>query len=225
MGCRLDGLLASVLWHRRKWPARAAGEHFTYRHSDTPETLELPLARCGDPDNDVDWHWMATFADLRPRANDSIEPDIRWRTSCTDRQRLQHLSRVIGSQVVSDSTGRYQRRVIPVMAHPATSLTWRAVGDPDLIRDLLTDLPLIGKHRGVGEGVVTQWDVTETPDIPHWGAGHEHEPGVLGRTVPPRCLDDGAAAAGTLTGPLGAAALRPPYLHPASRTTAYHPAR
>ena len=40
------------------------------------------------------------------------------------------------------------------MAHPATSLTWRAVGDPDLIRDLLTDLPSIGKHRSVGEGLV-----------------------------------------------------------------------
>jgi hypothetical protein len=87
---------------------------------------------------------MATFADLHPQPQDATEPDIRWRTSRTDRTRLQHLSPVIGSQAVSDSTGRYQRRVVPVMAHPATTLTWRAVGDPNRIRDLLIDLPSIG---------------------------------------------------------------------------------
>jgi CRISPR type IV-associated protein Csf3 len=221
-GIALDGLLASVVWHRRKWAARAAGQHLTYKHIDLPEPLDLPLARCGDPDRNPNWHWMATFGDLHPQSHDAAEPDIRWRTARTDRQRLQHLTPVIGSQAVSDSTGRYQRRVIPVMAHPATSITWRAVGDPDLIRELLTDLPSIGKHRGVGEGLVTRWEVSETPDIAEWLAGHEHEPGILGRTVPPRCLDD---AADTAAGPLGAATVRPPYLHPASRTTAYQPVR
>jgi CRISPR type IV-associated protein Csf3 len=218
-GVALDGLLASVLWHRRKWAARAAGQYLTYQHTDVPEPLELPLARCDDPAHD-DWHWMATFADLHPHSHDAAEPDIRWRTSRTDRHRLQHLAPVIGNHAVSDSKGRYQRRVIPVMAHPATSLTWRAVGDPNLIRDLLIDVPSIGKHRGVGEGLVTRWEVTETPDVPDWVAGHEHEPGVLGRTVPMRCLDD---TAGTKTGPLGVATIRPPYLHPGSRTTAYQP--
>lgn len=221
-GIALDGLLASVLWHRAKWSARTAGQHLTYQHTDLPETLDLPLARCGDPVHDTDWHWMATFADLHPHHQAAAEPDIRWRTSRTDRHRLQHLTPVIGSQAVSDSTGRYQHRVIPVMAHPATSLTWRAVGDPDLIRELLTDLPSIGKHRGVGEGLVARWDVTETPDVPDWVAGHEHEPGVLGRAVPVRCLDD---TPGIEAGPLGAATIRPPYLHPSNRTTAYQPAR
>ena len=187
-GVALDGLLASVVWHRRKSAARASGDYLTYRHDDTPEPLELPLARCGDPDHDVDWHWMATFADLHPGSTHPLEPDVRWRTSRTDRQRLQHLTPNIGSQVVSDGTGRYQQRVIPVMAHPATTLTWRAVGDPDRIRDLITDLPSIGKHRGVGEGIVTHWEVHETPDVTEWIAGHEHEPGVLGRTAPVRCL-------------------------------------
>ena len=88
-------------------------QDFTYQHSQTPETLDLPLARCGDPEQDADWHWMATFADLHPRPQDATEPDIRWRTSRTDRTRLQHLSPVIGSQAVSDSTGRYQRRIVP----------------------------------------------------------------------------------------------------------------
>jgi hypothetical protein len=166
---------------------------------------------------------MATFADLHPHRDDTSDTDIRWRTSRTDRARLQHLSPVIGSQAVSDSTGRYQRRVVPVIAHPATTLTWRAVGDPDLIRDLLADLPSIGKHRGVGEGLVTSWAVTVTPDVPEWLAGHAHEPGVLGRTAPVRCVDH--AAGDMSTGAVGSATVRPPYLHPSSRTVAYSPTR
>jgi hypothetical protein len=156
MSASIDGLLASVLWHRRKWAARAVGHHFAYQPDAPQETLELPLPQCGDPHHDTDWHWMATFADLRPRVHAVTEPDIRWRTSRADHHRLQQLTPVIGRQAVSDSTGRYQRRVVPVMAHPATHLTWRAVDDPDLIRDLLTELPSIGKHTGVGEGLVTR---------------------------------------------------------------------
>ncbi|CDO91349.1 hypothetical protein AWC29_06420 [Mycobacterium triplex] len=219
-GVALDGLLASVLWHRRKWAARTAGEEFTYQHTKDPETLDLPLAKCGNPTSDADWHWMATFADLHP--HHVTDPDMRWRTSRTNRGRLQQLTPVIGSQAVSDAQGRYQKRIVPVMAHPAATLTWRAVGDADLIRELLTDLFSIGKHRGVGEGLVTRWEVTETPDISRWAAGHEHEPGVLGRTTPVRCLTH---TPGVQTGQLGTAAVRPPYLHPASRANAYQPAR
>lgn len=219
-GIAFDGLLASVLWHRRKWSARANGETLTYQPDQPPATLDLPLARCGDPDHHADWHWMATFADLHPRPQNATTPDIRWRTSRTDRTRLQHLSPEI-SKAVSDSTGRYQRRVVPVIAHPAKQLTWRAVGDPELISDLLTDLPSIGKHRGVGEGLVTGWDVIAAPELTDWAAGHEHEPGVLGRSVPPRCLTNHSAGAAPLT----ATGVRPPYLHPDSRAAAYQPAR
>lgn len=221
-GVALDGLLASALWHRRKAEAATAGSHLAYCHDRDPEPLDLPLARCGGPDRDHNWHWMATFADLHPRPDgNQIEPDIRWRTSRTDRHRLQQLAPVIGSQVVSDSAGRYQRRVVPVMAHPATSLTWRAVGDPDAIRDLLADLGSIGKHRGVGEGLVSRWEVAETPEVDPWSAGHEHDPGVLGRTVPLRCQASGEHP----LRPAEVAAIRPPYLHPGSRTRCYAPAR
>jgi hypothetical protein len=124
---------------------------------------------------------------------------------------------------VSEYSGRYQKRDIPVMAHPAATLTWRAVGDPDTIREILTDLPSIGKHRGVGEGLVTHWDITDTPELTPWDAGHTHEPGILGRTTPARCLDGHHSVA---TGPRVATPVRPPYLHPANRSSlAYHPAR
>ncbi len=196
-GIALDGLLASVLWHRHKWAARAEGRHVSSSPPDDPDVIALPLATCGDPTVDADWHWMATFSDQQPLRVDAAEPDIRWRFSRTDRARLQHLSPVIGRGIVHDSIGRYQRRVVPVMATPTTSLTWRAVGDGNQIRDLLSDLTAIGKHRGVGEGIVTHWEVTSTPEVTDWSAAHEHEPGVLGRPTPQRCLTDHH----TLTGP------------------------
>ncbi|AOS94735.1 MULTISPECIES: hypothetical protein [Mycobacterium avium complex (MAC)] len=221
-GPALDGLLASVLWHRMKWAARESGNWLTYDPDQPPQPIDLPLARCGDPDHDPDWHWMATFADLHPHHSGISQPDVRWRTSRTDRQRLQQLATTISSRTVSKHSGRYQDRTIPVTAHPATSLTWRAVGDPDVIRDLLADLRSIGKHRNSGQGRITTWDVTETPDVAEWFAGHEHEPGVLGRTVPPRCLRD--ATTGEIGAP-GIGALRPPYHHHSSRTSIYQPAR
>lgn len=217
-GIALDGLLASVLWHRRKAQARMDGRPLTYRPDADPELIELPLATCGDPAADQDWHWACTFADLRFPEGVVDEPDIRWRTARTDHRRLQDLAaKVVG---VSDKSGRYQRRLIPVMAHTATSLEWRAVGDPDHVRDLVTELPAIGKHTGTGEGVVTRWEVTETPGDDPWSAGHEHEPGVLGRASPPRCVTGQVEV-----GPLSVGAVRPPYLHPASRVRAYQPAR
>lgn len=220
-GIALDGLLASVLWHRHKWAARTAGTWITYNPDQRPQPMDLPLARCGDADHH-DWHWMATFADLHPRRTRTDQPDVRWRTSRTDRQRLQHLAPVISSRAVSNYSGRYQHRTIPVTAHPATSVTWRAVGDADLIGDLLSDLASIGKHRGTGEGLVTQWDIVPIPDATAWEAGHTHEPGVLGRTSPTRCLAQHSTVA---TGPPAIASIRPPYLHTESHTAAYHPAR
>jgi len=221
-GIALDGLLASVLWHRRKWAARVAGTHLTYCPSQLPEHIELPLACCGDPNHDADWHWMATFADLHPHPTGSADPDVRWRTSRTNRQRLQQLSPAIGKTAVSEYSGRYQNREIPVMAHPATALTWRAVGDPDAIREILTDLPSIGKHRGVGEGLVAYWAITDTPELTPWDAGHTHEHNILGRPASARCLRN---RTGITTGPHGTTGIRPPYLHPDNRATAYHPAR
>src|SRR5262245_14984292 len=41
-GAPLDALLSSVLWHRRKWEASAAGNHLAYHPDLEPEAIELP---------------------------------------------------------------------------------------------------------------------------------------------------------------------------------------
>jgi len=49
-----------------------------------------------------------------------------------------------------------------------------------------------------------RWDITEIPDISDWAAGHEHEPGILGRAAPARCLINRTAS---VIDPLGQAAV------------------
>lgn len=221
-GISLDGLLASVIWHRRKHAVYAAGGAWSgFDPREPPEVLELPLQRCGTA-ADLDWHWAATFCELHPHSD---QPDVRWRTRRTDHVRLQQLAPSIGVHRVSDQRGRYQSRVVPVLAHPATQLTWRAVGDPAAIEDLLEDLPAIGKYTGSGEGVVTSWTVAPCPEISAWSAGHEHQPGVLGRAVPQRCLALEGARAPIEPPQLRNTAIRAPYLHPASRFEALLPQR
>ena len=55
VGVALDGLLASVVWHRRKAQIAATGGRLAYCHDVDPEPLELPLARCGDDATGIGW--------------------------------------------------------------------------------------------------------------------------------------------------------------------------
>ncbi|WP_262365850.1 hypothetical protein [Gordonia sp. OPL2] len=203
-GISLDGLLASVIWHRRKAAAAARGDVLTYDPLATPEDLDLPLARCtlGQP-----WHWMCTFANTTPATS---HPDTRTRSSRTDHADLQRLSALVPS-TVSDARGHYRKRLIPAVATVTATVTWRAVGDPDAIRELLAEVSEIGKYRTSGEGRVNAWTVDDAPADDWWSAGHEHTPGVLGRIAPTACLADHP----DLThGGRSRAAVRAPYTHP-----------
>lgn len=224
-GIALDALLASVIWHRRKMEARATGSPWArYDPGVTPATIPLPLLRCGSAVDD-DWHWMATFSDQHPHVE---QPETRWRTGRTDHTRLQQLSPDIPGSRVSDRRGRYQFRSIPILAHPVTHLTWRAVGDPMQIEELLIDLPAVGKHTGSGEGVVSAWTVEADTTATWWAAGHEHEPGILGRPTPRRCLAE--LSPDTQRSVFAAhfertTAVHPPYLHPSTQRLAFEPHR
>lgn len=209
-GLSLDGLLASVLWHRAKAAAAATDTPLIYDPTATPVDLDLPLARCTLGDT---WHWMATFANTHPATE---HPDVRLRTRRTDHRDLQRLSPHVSS-TVSDVRGRYRNRTTPTLATITATATWRAVGDLDAIDELLGELTAIGKHRHTGEGAVTGWTLTLL-DVSEWSAGHEHTPGVLGRTTPLDCV----TGHGDIThGGIATIAVRAPYIHPSRHTTAY----
>ncbi|WP_461666570.1 hypothetical protein [Gordonia sputi] len=208
----LDGLLASVLWHRRKRAAELNGDYLTYDPAHTPPDLDLPLARCTAAPV---WHWQCTFAHLTPAA---AHPDPRTRTSRTDHADLQRLCGIVPS-TVSDARGHYRKRLIPAAATLTATATWNAVGHPDMIRDLLIDLTEIGKYRTSGEGRVTGWTVEPT-DLNVWSAGHEHTPGVLGRTTPDECL---RGRSHVIHGGRSRAGVRAPYTHPSRHTSAFLP--
>ncbi len=209
-GISLDGLLASVLWDRRKAAAAARGEVLTYDPFGVPEDLELPLARCeaGQP-----WHWMCIFATRSPPPP---QPEPRMRSSRTDHADLQRLAPSVPS-TVSDTRGHYRKRLIPATATITATATWRAVGDPEKIAELLAEITEIGKYRTSGEGRVTAWSVEATPGDDVWSAGHEHHPGVLGPSVPAPCVADRPNIA---HGGRSRIAVRAPYAHPSRHAIA-----
>ncbi len=203
----LDGLLASVLWHRHK----ATADPPPYDPRSPADDLDLPLARCELGDL---WHWAATFCSVPTPLPD---PDVRTRRRTTDHRALLRNSAVVSTNV-DDVRGRYRARSSPSMAIVANSAIWRAVGDADAIGDLLNDLTAIGKHRDSGEGLVTVWTITEL-DADPWSAAHEHHPGVLGRTTPLACLEDHT----TVHTGIAMVGVRAPYIHPSRHTRAYLP--
>lgn len=115
--------------------------------------------------------------------------------------------------------GRYGRRRMPDLVAAITSLTWRAVGDPDRVEELLTQIPAIGKGRTHGEGVILHWDVAPVPNGDVHAFSHLHLDGSIGRACPPDCLPDSLREG---RHPI-IAGLRPPLMHPARQHTLYVP--
>ena len=100
---------------------------------------------------------------------------------------------------------------MPILLTVCGSISWRAVGDADKIRELLADVASIGKKRAAGEGQVLRWEVQDAPFLDVFSAGHLHPDGSLGRPVPPTCLEGRNSVRHSGTGLAG---LRPPYIHP-----------
>lgn len=252
-GTALDGLLASVIRDRAKAAAGVPGSLYDGGlATPTPATVELPLAICPgqplpdheqtpalneadliDPDpshlpallDDLDavwghWHWAATTALPAQRDGDYDVHHII--TRVPERLAENHATRLPAT--LSPSSGRFRMRRLPVPTTPTTHLTWRAVGDPDRIRDLLTDVTTIGGRRRTGEGTVLSWDVTpaqtSTPRD-QWAHGHHHLDGTLGRPVPDHCLHRTTPIPSSVAGRVG---IRPPYWHQATQHDLHLPA-
>jgi hypothetical protein len=233
-GTALDGLLASVIRSRAKAAAAAQGHLLTGSmldgglDLDQPAVVELPLALCAGADlpdgtPDPDWHWLCTTA--YPIGFDGArthgDPDVHHEHSRIRETTLRHTTDVLPASL-SPASGRYRMRRLPVVTTPAVAVQWRAVGDPDLIADLLDGLPAIGRRRGSGEGLVLDWHVEVCDDLPpqQWVRhGHTHPDGTLGRPTPHGCLD----RVGLTADRQGVAGIRPPYWHPATQRSVLLP--
>lgn len=210
-GIALDGLLAGVVHAQRKAELLAAGgEHIPLVDQEDVPDLDLPLSRCA---HDGDWHWAATCAWPGPDVMDRPPEVVTWITRPDHR----HLTDLTGPDVrqhVDEDAGRYRRYAMPLLVTLTEKVTWRAVGDPDRIREILQHVSAIGKKRTSGHGHVTSWDVDECPDLTGWAAAHTHPDGSLGRPTPRSCLQLPDAQTLTADPTLGPAGLRPPYSHP-----------
>jgi CRISPR type IV-associated protein Csf3 len=207
-GIALDGLLAAEAWADRKASLRAAGTP-SPALADTadPEDLDLPLARCAAAGPGL-WHWAATCAFPEGRATEL--PDVRYWTGRPDERAAGQAAAALPA-IISARQGRYRARRMPLLVTVCASVTWYAVGDPDVIARTVASLMAIGKKRGCGEGQVLSWEVQPLPGVSVWEAGHLHPDGTLGRPCPPACLAGHPAVAGLQA----TAGLRPPYMHPA----------
>lgn len=208
-GIALDGLLASQL-HATDYAC--AG----YRVLDaaSPDLIELPLARCGD--SLPDWHWAATCS--WPVDGHGQPPQVTWWMSRADQNDLVEVA-ASAPAAISELKGRYRRHRMPLLVTACSAVTWRAVGEPDRIRELLTPVAAIGKKRATGHGRVIEWVIETAPDVDAWSAGHTHPDGSLGRTTPPRCLLQRPEILDAGVGPAG---VRPPYMHPATQLRGLH---
>lgn len=217
-GIALDGLLASVVHARAKADLEDAGEtHVPVLERDDVDDLPLPLARCTPTGGDGLWHWTATCAWPGHPDEDALE--VRRWYSFPDHELLEELVPRLPRHV-DDDRGRWRRYAMPLLVTVTESLTWRAVGNADAVRDLLAQVRAIGKKRAHGEGAVTSWRVKPAPDLDPWDAAHLHPDGTLGRATPPACLDGHEPLA---DGGVGRTGLRPPYLHPTRQQRLHRP--
>lgn len=96
-----------------------------------------------------------------------------------------------------------------VLTVDCTGLTWQCIGDPDQVRDLLTDVPRLGnRHRSAA---VARWDVLDAGGPPGQLADAMWLPtGRIARPIASR----GAHALGVPDAESVDGAIRPPYWRP-----------
>lgn len=201
----LDGVLAWEVLRREQ------GDDFGLIDlSDPGQQLvdpDLPLARCGVED----WHWCASTA----RPVGTSESDLHWFHS---RFRTAKAEEVVGDgmpRMVRPNQGRYRSFRMPLVVTSCRGLEWHAVGDRQLVEELLTGIVAVGKKRSQGEGLVVSWRVEEALGT-HPGWGHLWEDGSPARPIPASCpLHPGGDSV--------TSGIRPPYWHPSTQRSVAAP--
>ena len=205
-GIALDGLLAGVIHQRAKSALLEAGRaHQPLAERDDVDDLDLPLARCARGE---DWHWACTCA--QPVDGQQDMPDVRYWLGAADPRDLEEVAEAMPGRL-EIGQGRYRQHYMPLLTTVTSAVTWDAVGDPDIIRDLVQNIWAIGKKRAAGQGRVLRWEVHPTDREP-WEAGHLHPDGAVGRPTPSTCLPPEILNENRHGG-IGWAGLRAPYHH------------
>jgi hypothetical protein len=151
------------------------------------------------------WVWAATCARW-----DGEDTDLRW---VHQRWDPSDAERVVQRLPVHPEVGATKPWRIPVTATVTDRLTWTALGDPDGVRDLLDWRVGVGKRRGVGEGEVTRWEVSDAGP-PDWEAIWWTSEGNPARPLPVRAAD----YLGIPDPPTVPHQIRPPYWRAAQTT-------
>lgn len=146
----LDGILAQAARRRR-----LGGSYGRVVDHHVDRTgLHAKVVRGGP------WVWTASCA---TPVGAAVE-DVQW---VHKRFRANTAETVVDKLPANTDVGLTKGWRIPVVVTACRSLTWRAIGDPDEVRDLLTDVTVIGKKWGTGQGMVLKWVVTDLGPIPH----------------------------------------------------------
>lgn len=233
IGVALDSLLASEIRRRRKEELGVSGQELDgglSRLDNTVATVELPLSRCTDPDSSDKWHWMSTCAqpldhNMLPIPASSIDVHTIIQS--------QHISKIEQSvpalpKNVSDTSGRWRGRRIPVVSTPAFYLAWTGVGEMNEVLNLVSDISSVGQRRRAGEGTVVSWSIKEycasNTEAGHLSFASSISPSrQIGRPCFQNCLsaldisqDDVYPAT---------VGMRPPYWHTGTQEEAFLPKR
>lgn len=141
----LDALLMSAVAKRDDLPPLT-----TQREALCAPTVEIPIERsaCGR-------YYLASAAIGEVAAH-----ELRYVQKRFPMQEALALSADVTKRIDTNS-GQCKAFRIPVEAKHIDTLTWYAQGDADAVRSLLPLVTRLGKRRSAGEGLVSQWTVSD----------------------------------------------------------------
>lgn len=153
----LDGLLEYAVFRRAE---ALLGRNALPELSGASEPLTWRLPLAAVDAGDV-WVWCASAAQWPEQVARSTHHIRR-------RPPVEYLQRHTDVGRVTINLAGTKAKNAPTPQTFARELTWYAVGDPDLVRDLLVDISNVGQLRNHGRGEVIRWHVEPHDDTDAW---------------------------------------------------------
>ena len=225
IGIALDSLLASEIRRKEKQLKGISGQELDgglSRMDNTIKTVELPLLKC---ENKEGWHWLATCGvpvnldnTLLPSSLPQVQSIIQARD---DRKQEQHVSYLAKS--ISDTSGRWRGRRIPIPVTTAPKILWSGVGDVPSVLNLVKGIQSIGQRRRAGIGSILRWEIEELDSSPNH-AGHLNPASdrpMIARPCYSSCMESLPVPFTEVYSTVGG--VRPPYWHQSTQDSVYLP--